>query len=258
MSSIPVEFLHTDSDAHLPPPGHQWAPVRRYRTRSFTFPLALDERLLLVANAHLAPLVTRLRQRVASSVAVPIALVATTLMFTIFHGTATLSPIVRALLIALAPVASWLAVHWAMSESLRHAGLAGGESLVLTHQRVLRFAPAPWRWRGSAPGTESPYDVTEVAHEAIASVRASHVLGFDHSGVLEIITFRGERLVFVHVPDVVAVAERIRTVATAYAERGKQPAVVPLADRPYETLPTSGLQLPATSRFSNLGPQLSM
>ena len=241
MSFIPIEFLHTDADAHLPPAGDRWAHVRRYRTRSFTFPLAVAERRLLIVNAHLAPLVTRVRRRVTAEIAIPVVLVATAIAFAVAQAPPAVGTAMRLLVLAATPVVAWLAMRAAMTHGLRSAGLAGGESIVVTHQRVLRFAPAPWRWSEAAPGAESPYDVVEVAHESIDQVRALHVLGFEQSGVLEILTYRGERLVFLHVPDVAAVAARIRTLAGAYAER-RRPADVPLkaaAPQP-RSLPLSG------------------
>jgi len=224
MVPIPVEFLHTDSDAHLSPPGHQWAPVRRYRTRSFVFPLAIDERRLMHAPAHLEPVARRVRCLAARRLALPLALAALTFAAVLAFAPMSLSPLARVALGATAGVGLACVACGLVSCVLRREGLVDGELLVLTHHRVLRFTPTAWRWRGATPGAESPYEVTEIAHEAIAAVRAVVPHGFDRSGVLEIRTFRGERVVFVHVPDAAALADRIRAVATAYAERGLLPA----------------------------------
>lgn len=231
MAHIPVEFLHTDSDAHLSPPGHQWAPVRRYRTRSFVFPLAIDERRLLHASAHLAPVAGRVRRLVGARLALPMSVVALAFAVVILYAPTSFTPLARVALGVMAGVGIACVAWGLVTRALRREGLVDGELLVLTHHRVLRFAPTAWRWRDSMPGSESPYEVTEISHEAIAGIRASTPHGFDGSGVLEIFTFRGERVVFVHVPDAANLADRIRTVATAYAERGLAPAQPPTMRR---------------------------
>lgn len=102
----------------------------------------------------------------------------------------------------------------------RRAGANDPETFVVTHHRVLRFTPTGWhRVWDEPPLTESPYDVVDIPLEAVAQARAVEIPGLEGSGALEIVSFSGERELFLHVANAGAMAARINELAMAYGER---------------------------------------